>query len=74
MVKKNELGDMLSFPCLITLVRFHILAVLSPLPLASRSCLGFQAQMKTSLSCPFRTVLFSAEISVVPSSNVILSK
>lgn len=31
-------------------VRFQILAVLSPEPLASRSCLGFQAQMKTSLS------------------------
>merc|ERR1712013_3899 len=34
-------------------VKFQIPAVESPEPEASRSCLGFQAQMNTSLSCPF---------------------
>lgn len=40
------------------------LAVLSPEPLAKRSVLGFQAHIKTSDSCPLRTVALLAGISI----------
>lgn len=48
---------------------FQILAVLSPEPDASRSVVGFQAQMNTSDSWPLRTVALLAGISTPVSSS-----
>jgi len=49
---------------------FQILAVLSPDPDASRSVVGFHAQMNTSDSCPRKTVALLAGISTPVSSSL----
>lgn len=49
----------------------HILAVLSPDPLANKSVVGFQAQMKTSDSCPRRTVALEEGISIDVSTSMV---
>jgi len=48
----------------------HILAVLSPEPLASRSLLGFQAQINTSLSWPRKTRALDSGISMLSSMSM----
>lgn len=46
------------------------LAVLSPEPLASKSVLGFHAQMNTSDSCPLSMVALLAGISIDVSTSM----